>query len=390
MHSAPEITVEEYTERRDRLANAARAEGLDGVVVWSRGSYFYGDVYYLSGYHPLSPLLQDTPGWTAYGSGSVVISADGHAALVMGPSDVSYMQARLGITDQRQSVHTPEAIAEVIREFGMRRIGLIGAEALLWKDYQKLAAAAGSSTEFRPVDFLLERHRAIKSPTEIALIRRAIDVGIEWMRVMMEAVRPGVTEGEIVGEGLRYLVSHDGRPEEVMIAAGTTSNRYWGNAGVTHWDCRRKLENGDLVHIDAWGPVDGYYTDFARSTVVGRQPSLEHRRVLEDSVSLVEALVAEVRPGVIASDLHNIGAEWLHEHDYPRLPSFFGHCIGLGVEPPWLIATDRTELKENMVLAIEVGLSAPNGGLAYFEHNVLVTADGHEVLSAGSPSRWWD
>jgi Xaa-Pro aminopeptidase len=112
--------------------------------------------------------------------------------------------------------------------------------------------------------------------------------------------------------------------------------------------------------------------------------------VLEDSVSLIEAIVAEVRPGVAANSLCSIGNEWLNEHKYPQSPRFFGHCIGLGVEPPWLITTDSTELKENMVLAIEVGLPSQNGGIAYFEHNVLVTADGHEVLSAASPSRWWD
>jgi Xaa-Pro aminopeptidase len=359
-------------------------------VVWSRGGYFYGDVYYLTGYHALSPLLQDTNDWTAYGSASVILSADSSAALVMGPADASYVQTRLGITDQRRTVHFPDTTAEVVLEFGMKRIGLIGADALLWKDYQKLAAALGPGTEFRSVDFLLEHQRAIKSPAEIALIRNAIDVGTEWMRVMMEAIRPGTTEGEIVGEGLRYLVAHGGRPEDVMIAAGTTSNRLWGNAGVTHWDCRRKLETGDLVHIDAWGPVDGYYTDFARSTVVGRHPSPEQRRVLEDSVSLIEAIVAEVRPGVTANGLCSIGNEWLNDHKYPQSPRFFGHCIGLGVEPPWLIPADSTALKENMVLAIEVGLPSQNGGIAYFEHNVLVTADGHELLSAASPSRWWD
>jgi hypothetical protein len=84
---------------------------------------------------------------------------------------------------------------------------------------------------------------------------------------MMEAVAPGLTEGDVVGEGMR--IASQRVPRTTSPSRRGPHSESFQSARLPSWDTNRLLEPGDLVHIDFWGPVRGYYTDFVRSTVVG-------------------------------------------------------------------------------------------------------------------------
>jgi Xaa-Pro aminopeptidase len=225
-------------------------------------------------------------------------------------------------------------------------------------------------------------------------MHNAADVGSECMRIMMESARPGATEGSIVGEGLRYLAANDGYPFEMAITSGPRANAYWKPTGPPHWDCSRELERGDVFHIDLLGPVRGYVTDFARSGVVGGgRATPEQREVLEATIGVVDAVVDRVRAGVVVRELCEYGRAWLEENGWSGMGradhESFGHGIGLGLDQPWLISGDETVLLENMVLAVEHMLG--RGPIAsIFEHDVVVRADGCEILDVACQNRWWE
>ena len=158
------------------------------------------------------------------------------------------------------------------------------------------------------------------------------------------------------------------------------------------------------MHCDQWGPVQGYFTDFARSTVVGRRPTTAQREVLEGARALIEHTVGGIRPGVTCDQLYQRAKSWLVDSDFPApgadvaeaghsaadvFPAF-GHSLGLGEELPYIIEGEMTVLVPNAVVAIEGVVGRPGVGMAAFEHNVLVTADGHEILDLACPSVWWD
>jgi Xaa-Pro aminopeptidase len=111
-----------------------------------------------------------------------------------------------------------------------------------------------------------------------------------------------------------------------------------------------------------------------------------------------------VRPGVEIGTLYARGADWMVENgfgehrgdaaevgtDFGSLFPAFGHSFGVGLEAPWIIEDEPTEVVEGMCLAIETLLGRPEVGAAAFEQEVVVTLDGCETITAACPARWWE
>ncbi len=401
------IPAEEFEGRRRRAQLAAAQEGLDALLVWSKGGTsvdFYGDVLYLTNHHSPFPPNQDTPKWSARSYSCLVLPTENEGTLVIDLP--TYPQDQIQIDDVRSTLHIPGTVARVLEEKGLTKgkLGLVGKDAFLLAHFRALQDVIGHSLLVEPADAILESLRSVKSEAELTLLRHAADVGVEWMRTMMEAVAPGRTEGDVVGEGLRYFASHGGFPYDVGIASGPMSKHFFGRIGIPSWDFERSLEVGDLVHIDAWGPVGNYYVDFVRSTVVGREPTGGQREVLEAAVAIIEHIISGLKPGVSIGELYDRGASWLLDNgfarhganlaeagtDFGQLFPAFGHGVGVGLEAPWIIEGEETIVRENMVLAIEVLVAKPDVGGAGYEENVIVTAEGCEVITQRCPTRWWN
>jgi len=202
------------------------------------------------------------------------------------------------------------------------------------------------------------------------------------------------------------MVANDGFPVDVAIASGQRSHLYHDpGSHPPHWDSFRRLQKGDMIHVDLWGPVGGYFTDFARSTVVGGHPTAAQRAILEAPLQAITEILAAVRPGVQVGEVFSTGERWMKLNGWldPSLsladapaeagPLFehaphFGHGIGMSTEKPWIVSGNPTLLEKNMVLAIEFIVSRGNEG-AYLEHDLLLTDDGYEVLDSPCPDQWW-
>jgi Xaa-Pro aminopeptidase len=401
-----EIPREEFVERRKKTIEAAKERGLDGLLIWSRGGTtvdYYGDVLYLTNHHSPFPHNSETPQWSARSYSALILPTDDDPVLVVDLPD--YPKDRIYIDDVRPTLKVPQTAAQVLKEkkLDKAKVGLVGRDCLLFHSYQLMEKTIGHPLQMEPADDILETLRMVKSENEIQLIRHAATVGVEWMRTMMEAVEPGKTEGEVVGEGLRYLAANGGYPYDAAVASGPNSDHF-ERIGIPSWDSKRKLEPGDIFHVDAWGPVDYYYVDIERSTVVGRKPTEAQREVLEAPIGVVESIMEIIRPGITVNELYQRGASWLVENgfaahragidaagtEFGELFPAFGHCMGLGLEAPWIIAGEPTVLEKNMVICAEAYAGRSGVGAAGFEQNVVVTSKGYEVLTASCPKRWWD
>jgi Xaa-Pro aminopeptidase len=394
----PRVSDAELSERRARALEAAVAEGLDGLIVWGRGSTNSDgcqDLLYLTNHMSAVSHIPDSHAHRARGHAALLLKPGRAPVLVTDSYDID--RASVGIRDIRLSTFVDRDTARVAVELGLRgqRVGIAGQSGLLHSAAVCIAEELGPSTRLTPADHILTRLRLIKSAHEVALLRDASRIGCDWMRVMLEAAQPGRTEGEIVGEGLRWLAAAGGWAYDVAISSGPVADRYRHRQALPTWDSFRPIEVGDMVHIDLWGPIaHGYYCDLTRSTVVGAPPTAAQEAVLEDSVALVESVIAEIEPGRSLSDLHAAGVRAIGRRGggasaFASMIPFFGHSLGLDCESPFITASAREVIVPDMVLAVECFLGGEKGQGAGFEHVVHVGKDKVEILTAAAPARPW-
>jgi len=402
------ITDDEFAARRKAAVRKAAEQGFDALLVWSRsGSSVeaYGDVYYLTNFHSLFPLVPDTQRWASRGHSALILPVDGDPVLLTDYHDDP--EDRVKVTDIRTVADLTTGTVDVLKEMGLldKKIGLVGRQSFLVSALKRMQEAAGNQwLNLEPADDILDHLRLIKTPAEMDLLRHAAQVGTMWMNATMDAIVEGNTEGDAVGAGLQVLAANGGTMQDVAISSGPNSGNFFGSSGIPHWNVTRKLETGDLVHCDQWGPVNGYYTDFARSTVVGGNPDAGQRELLEGAVGIIHHIIDGIDIGVTTfGDLYLRGQSWLDDNGFANHKSTaselgnvfsqqfpcFGHTLGAGIEGPWIVEGETTVVEENMVLAVEALVGRPGIGAANYEENLIVHKDRIELLTAPCESRRW-
>ncbi|MBO9521316.1 MAG: aminopeptidase P family protein [Nocardioidaceae bacterium] len=374
------IAASEFAARREALVARCRAEGLDGVVVWAKGGHSdsASDLFYLAHYYPRFNRSQ----------AALVLPVDGDPVLVVDILDPR--RDLVQVSDVRFAFDLPAAVASVLAELGSRtRFGLVGGPALLAQTYLELIRLCGPD-RFEMLDEAVVDLRVVKSPAEVELIRAAAAIGRGAVdAITAAALRPGTTEAEAVAASYAYGVERGMVPIDAMIASGPDSDFYCSGQ-LPRWDGRR-LEEGDLFHVDHAGYVDGYMFDAARSLVTGGRPSQAQTELLEAAIGAVDAGIAALRPGITGADLYQVVESVLVEQgvNTPQSEVFgHGHGIGLGFEWPFVLPFEQREVRAGMTMSVETMAGRPGVGSVYFEQNVLVTEDGAEVLST-SDVRYW-
>jgi Xaa-Pro aminopeptidase len=401
------IPHEEFAERRQKFAKLLRARDLPAALVWAKGGGnmdLHGPVYYFSNHYSQFPQLEDSPPlWSGRAHSAVVITADGKGILV---SDIPDYRADLIAADEvRVSLDVPGEAAEALKAGGITggRIGLVARDTMLVGAYERLREQLPDA-EWVPCEHLFGQVRMIKSPNEIHVIRKACEIGAKTCVAMMEAVEPGRTEAEIMAEALYVLTREGGMIYDHPAASGPHS-RHYAYGRLPSWDHYRKLEPGDIFHVDMYGGFEGYFYDFGRSTVAGGKATDAQKEVLEGAIGAVEASIAAIRPGATAAQVAQAGFDWLTDHGFRiagtkeeldaegeatlnmTFPSM-GHSLGMWWENPWLVPDDHTVLETGMIIAVERAVGRIGAGSASYEDDVLVTGDGCEILTPVR-KRWW-
>ncbi|HEX7301006.1 MAG TPA: Xaa-Pro peptidase family protein [Solirubrobacteraceae bacterium] len=393
----------EYEERWRRAQAAAIERELDGLLVWSKGGGpvdTCADVLYLANHVSPFPLIADIPGhWIGRAHAAVVLPSEGEPTLVVDLPD--WRRDLVPVEDVRFSLDVPGEVAAVLAERGLAdgRLGLVGGNAMLVSPYRHLLSSAPAA-ELVEADDLVEALRADKSPRELDLLRAAADAGNAVVTAMMEtALKPGSTEAEAIAAGYAVAVARGVATYDAAVASGPNSD-FYSYGRLPSWTTRT-LEQGDFFHVDTYGALDGYLYDFARCCVVGGRPSADQREVLEAVIDAVHAGTARIRPGVRARELYEAvhgvlvrrgmtgtaeNGELVSALDV-SFPAH-GHSFGLGWERPWLVPDEDTEVRAGMCFGIEAMAGRAGVGSAKFEQDVIVTADGAELLTT-IPTHYW-
>ncbi|HAV07562.1 MAG TPA: peptidase M24, partial [Rhodobacteraceae bacterium] len=129
-----------------------------------------------------------------------------------------------------------------------------------------------------------------------------------------------------------------------------------------------------------------YFCDFDRNYAIG--PASDAVRRAQDALfSATETALATLRPGMRACDLHRILTEDLRARGATPGGGRLGHGLGITLtEWPSLTPLDTTVLREGMVLTLEPGVDIAPGRILVHEENIVLRADGPELLSRRAPA----
>jgi Xaa-Pro aminopeptidase len=373
------IPAAEFTERRERLLDHARSEGLTGVVLFDQAyiQYFTG-FSFLSNERPIA--FAQTIG--------------GETAVFVPEFEVERTKEETAF-DRIESYaeypgveHPMPVLARVLAEMGIR--SSIGADSDGYPGilgYQGPSLTAVTDARVEPLGDAIEGWMARKSPAEIELIRQSARWCEHAHRLLQQYSVPGATEAEaslragyeatlamLEALGPEYagqLGSQDGATAGYRGQIGRRSA--WAHA-VAH---NITFEDGDMLVTETAAPIWGYNAELERGMVVG-MPTDEQRRLHEHVVAAQQVAFDAFRPGVTCADVDQAVTDYFATNDLlPLWRQHTGHAIGLrNHEAPFLDLGDHTPIEPGMVFTIEPGLYA--AGLGGFRHSdtVVVTPDG--------------
>lgn len=256
----------------------------------------------------------------------------------------------------------------------------VGTDALT-PTFAKLLPMAFPNAELVDGEQAMRAARRIKTPEEIAALRRALIVAEEGLARGVAELAAGTTEQVLAGAILKAEAAGGVSTPATQDAAWVTSKEHpWRR---TAGDGR--VRNGDLVALSAGVLADGYVGEVARTAYVG-EPTDAVREVYRRRDDLWDRLIDACRPGKPTSALLDTYAD--AGEPLPAMP--VAHGLGLGFDPPvvspHLRATAEADiLEEGMVLAITGYVWERGVGAVFTRDAVLVGSGGPEVLTQ-SPS----
>jgi Xaa-Pro aminopeptidase len=269
------------------------------------------------------------------------------------------------------------AVAEVVGKLGLGSLA-IEADALTMADFETLREAL-PAVPLKSTRGQVEVLRAIKDGEEVATIRRAIDQAERAFAMLRAGMRRDESEKDVADLLEGYLrrcgAAAASFPPIVAVGRNAALPHYRGTAAT-------RIRDDSFVLID-WGACEGLYkSDLTRVLVTGNvTPVFE--QVYRLVLAAQECAITAIRPGVVARDVDSAARAVIEAAGFgPGFQHGLGHGLGMDIhEAPMLRKESETALRPGMVVTVEPGIYVPDWGGVRIEDDVLVTADGAEVLS---------
>ncbi len=252
----------------------------------------------------------------------------------------------------------------------------------------------------------------IKTAEEIEKMRVAGRLTAEQLDYIGPFVKPGITTGELDKLCHDYTVNVQHAIPAPLNYAPSGHNPYPRSicTSVNHQVCHgvpgdKVLKNGDIVNIDVTVLKDGYHGDSSRMFYVG-EPSIQARRLCDTTYECLWLGIKAVRPGAYLGDIGQVIQRHAEKNGFSVVREFCGHGIGREFhEDPQVLhygkAGTGPRLEAGMVFTIEPMINAGKRDIrqlgdgwtivtkdhslsAQWEHTILVTGSGYEVLTVSS------
>jgi len=243
----------------------------------------------------------------------------------------------------------------------------------------------------------------IRSDREISLMKKAGEINYLTHLELRKYLKPGITTNKLNEIADKFIRSHGGKPTCLNYEGFPKSICISINDEVVHGiPSNRKLEDGDVVSIDFCTEYNGYQSDSANTYIIGKA-SQDVVNLVENTKKALYIGLSQIKPGAKIGDIGHAIETFAHEHGLSVVEELVGHGVGTDIHeepdvPNYGEANTGITLKKGMVIAVEpmLNLGGKEIGIldddwtivtedgmpsAHFEHTVVVTDDGYEILT---------
>lgn len=355
----------DYLARLDALLEASESD-IVAIVPGANMVYFTGLHFHLSE----RPII-------------ALYSAEG-LSFIIPELEVPKLEGRPDLEARRFAWSDQEGYYPAFRDSAVelsmvnRHLGMDGQTMRVfeWLAFKKAGISSKNGVD---IGNLLLNQRAFKAPEEIAAMQKAIHISEEALKNVMGWAKPGMTERQIADRLSDEMMKLGGQGNSFgpLVLTGPKSGLPHGNSDDRPWG------EDEFLLIDYGAKYNDYPADITRTFCVG-EPTDQMRAMYEAVYQANKAAREYAKPGVTAHDLDKVARQIIKEAGFgDYFIHRLGHGLGLDVhELPNIVGGNHQVLEPGMVFTIEPGVYIPNVGGVRIEDNVVVTADGIDVLTS--------
>ncbi|MEQ8482320.1 MAG: Xaa-Pro peptidase family protein [Hoeflea sp.] len=368
---------EEYAARLSKLTASMQEEKLDAMLLFAQES-----MYWLTGY--------DTFGFCFFQC--LVVKSDGGMTLLTRSADLR--QARHTSTIENIVVWTDRSKADPTMDLKdlLSELDLLGARigveydthGLTGANCRKLDNQLHSFAELIDASYLVSRLRLIKSPAEIACVRRAAELADAALDAAMPLIGPGADEAAILAamQGAMFAGGGDYPANEFIIGSAEDALLCRYKSG------RRQLSGNDQLTLEWAGAWAHYHAAMMRTVIVG-EPSARHMELYAASREAMDAITAILKPGTTFGAVFDAHADVMDDHGLTRHRlNACGYSLGARFTPSWMEhqmfhAGNPLEIAPDMTLFVHMIIMDSETGAAMTLGQTYLTTDDEPVSLSG-------
>lgn len=355
----------EYRTRIDKVRAAMHAEGLDGLLIFQQET-----MYYLTGF--------DTFGFCFFQC--LYLGGDGRLALLTRSADLRQAQRTSLIEDirvwsDRHGAKPAAQLKDMLTGLGVSgaRLGVeMQSYGLTHANGKAVEAAMDGFCPLQDASGLVDRIRAVKSPAELAYVRRAGELCNDALEAGLAETRAGADEGHVLAamQGAVFKGGGDYPGNEFIIGSGADALLCRYKAG------RRTLAENDQLTVEFAGAYRHYHAAQMHTIVVGT-PGPHHLSMFEACREALLACEDAMRPGKTAGDVFAAHARIMDAHGLSahRLNAC-GYSLGAKFTPSWM---DPPMFYEGNGWVLEPGM-------VLFAHMILMDSESETAMCLGRTS----
>jgi len=367
---------EEYAARLERLVEKMREEKLEALLLFAQES-----MYWLTGYDSFGYCFFQT----------LVVKADGTITLLTRSADLR--QARhtsiienVVVWVDRVNADPTLDLKNLLSDFDLlgARIGIeFDTHGMTGRVARLLDNQLASFGQIIDASYLVSGLRLVKSPAEVAHVRRAAELADDALDAALPLIKAGGSEADILAamQGAVFSGGGDYPANEFIIGSGPDALLCRYKAG------RRTLEVSDQLTLE-WAGVSAHYHAAMMRTVVIGEPSARHRELYKACLEAIKGIEDMLRPGNTFGDVFDTHAEIFDERGLTRHRlNACGYSLGARFSPSWMEhqmfhVGNPQEILPNMTLFTHMIIMDSDTGTAMtLGHTYLTTEDAPEPLS---------